>query len=167
MPARYTHPGVMPDRHLRDPSIMTQRSDPCRGRVLCAGSGGVAPLNPRLIAAIPSGMKMRPPSSEPGGFTECSRWLRSNATTPPVSTRITPASRRDASPPRMRAPPIDCNPTQVPLPRIQFLPTLRNRCFHPKLHFSSRSVPIPHTNEAEREPAKWLQVTGQSRGRTF
>ena len=124
----------MPDRHLRDPSIMPQRSDPCRGRVLCAGSGGVAPLNPRLIAAIPSGMKMRPPSSEPGGFTECSRWLRSNAMTPPVSSRKIHAPRRDASPQRMPAPQSSATQRWDPLPGSLSLSAFNPGC-------RSRSTP--------------------------
>ena len=113
---------------------MPQRSDPCRGRVLCAGSGGVAPLNPRLIAAIPSGMKMRPPSSEPGGFTECSRWLRSNAMTPPVSSRKIHAPRRDASPQRMPAPQSSATQRWDPLPGSLSLSAFNPGC-------RSRSTP--------------------------
>ena len=53
------------------------------GRLVRRIPGVSLPLNPALIAAIPSGMKMRP-LPEPGGFPDISRWLRSNATTPPV-----------------------------------------------------------------------------------
>ena len=46
------------------------------------------------------------PLPEPGGFPAISRWLRSNATTPPVMTRNAPASRRDARPPPIHLPSI-------------------------------------------------------------
>ena len=80
------------------------------GRLVHRIPGVSLPLNPALIAAIPSGMKMRP-LPEPGGFPDISRWLRSNATTPPVWPHITTASRRE-----MRQRPL---PTTTPstLPR--------------------------------------------------
>jgi len=60
---------------------------PSRVREVHGGSlpGGVAPLNHRLRAGKPSVSGMVRPSlrREAGGFPACSRWLRSNATTPP------------------------------------------------------------------------------------
>ncbi len=81
------------------------------------GSGGVASLNHRLQAFIPPGCGCPIPIiprcrsfPDAGGFTSCSRWLRSNATTPPdhVSQEIrtltgVPATRRHSIHPTQAA----------------------------------------------------------------
>ena len=94
-------PGFVPESPLGFPD--PKWDTPLRsGRLVRRIPGVSLPLNPALIAAIPSGMKMRP-LPEPGGFPDISRWLRSNATTPPViaphHTRI-PEGCQPATPSR-------------------------------------------------------------------
>jgi hypothetical protein len=48
----------------------------------------VASLNPAIMAGTPSGVPGTPPQA--GGLTAISRWLRSNATTPPVNEQNEP-----------------------------------------------------------------------------
>ncbi len=70
-----THPTI----HCQHPAIPSGI-----GHILLSYSRGVAPLNPGLMACTPSGVPGMA-SPQAGGLTAGRRWLRSNATTPPVN----------------------------------------------------------------------------------
>ena len=70
------------------PSSATQRWDPAGVLIPFRIQPGVSlTLNPGLMSCTPSGVPGTP-LPEPGGFPDISRWLRSNATTPPVHVVI-------------------------------------------------------------------------------
>lgn len=112
------------------------------------------------------GVKTLPPAPEPGGFPECSRGLRSNATTPPVINRTTPACPRDARPARIHHPHLQTDlslhgpiPPGSALFGHAFPPSANHRqtpTFHPHLRQSAASGDNPPT-----APQVWTHTTSQ------